>query len=252
MTTATQPIYNPINALRPNENLSSSFVRGKIHQFADKANNLANQLLAPKNASYDGPVVIRNNYYYSYSPFSPFYSPWFYSRPSVIVVDRGNGRRSNEQDSANNILLGAVLTVGALVMTYFVGSAVSSYQDADRECESARRDQREFASYRPYASVDDFPLLEEARVATSLKDRICSRIRNSAAWDLALRVSLTAGLVIGAVGAFTCLPVLGVGLVIGAVSAGAMLFKWGFESTDRKNLLDAEALRASVTHLKQL
>ena len=250
MTTITQPLYGiPPKAMLPNGNLSSNYVRSNIKHFADKANDLANQLLAPKNASYNGPVVIRNNYYYSYSPF---YSPWFYSRPSVIVVDNGRGRRSNEQDNAKNLLLGVALTVGALVMSYFVGSAFSSYQDADRECTEARESQIKFANYRPYVSPKDFPLLEEARIATSLKDRICSRIRDSAVWDLALRVGVTSGLVIGAVGAFTCLPVLGVGLSIGVISAGAMLFKWGFDTNDRKNILDAQDLKASVLNLRQL
>ena len=170
----------------------------------------------------------------------------------MIVVDNGRGRRTNEQDDRKNILLGVILTVGALVMTYAVGSALSSYQDADRECENARKSQSEFANYRAYASPSDLPLLEEVRIASSLKDRICSRIKDSAKWDLALRISLTAGLVIGAVGSFTCLPVLGVGLAIGTISAGAMLFKWGFESNDRKNLLDAQELRASVLNLKRL
>lgn len=247
MTTMTQSLDGATNTLRP-EYLSSSYVRSSINQFANKANDLANQLLAPKNSPYSGPVVIRNNYY----SYSPFYSPWFYSHPSVIVVDNGRGRRSNEQNNEKNILLGVVLTVGALVMTYFVGSALSSYQDADRESKEARESQKKFNNYRAHVSPHDLPLLEEVRVATSLKGRICSRIRDSVLWDLALRIGITAGLVAGAVGSFTCLPVLGVGLTIGALSAGAMLFKWGFESTDRKNILDAQELRASVLKLKDL
>lgn len=248
MTTFAQPIYGAPKILQSDGFLSSNYIRKNINQFAVKAGDLANQLLAPKNTPYNGPVVIRNNYYYS----TPYYTPWLYSRPSVIVVDNGRGKRGNEQDNGKNILLGVALTAGALFMSFFVGSAYSTYNDATRERENARNAHREVANFQGYASPNDYPILNEARIMTSLQDRICSRIKNSAMWDLALKIGVTAGLVTGAVGAFTCPPMLGLGLVIGTASAGAMLFRWGMESKDKMNLLDAQELRASVINLKQL
>ncbi|HEV8052863.1 MAG TPA: hypothetical protein VGP47_10245 [Parachlamydiaceae bacterium] len=252
MTTFAQPIYGAPKLLQPDGFLSSNYVRSNIDQFADKANDLANQLLAPANSSYTGPVIIRNNHYYSYSPF---YSPWFYSRPSVIVVNNnGRNRRSNEQDNGKNALLGVVLTVGAVIMSYFIGTAFSSYQDAQRECKEARGSHKKFANFQAYVSPKDYPLLDEARIATGLKDRICSRIRDSALWDLSLRTAVTAGLVLGALGAFSiCPPVVGIlGLAICTTSAAAMMFKWGFDSTDRANIRDAQELRISAANIKQI
>lgn len=220
-------------------------IKSEINRFAHQANDLANQILMQGTQErYSGPVIIRNDYYPLY------YSPWHYMRPSVIVLgnDRNPGR-DREKDNGVSLLLGILATVGALFASYAVGSAIAGHHDAKRELDDTRYYQKKFFDYQRSAD-QDLLLINEAVHAASLKERICSRIRNSKAIDLALRATLAAGLVLTAISAFTaCPPLIGLGLGLIGVSASAILFKWGFESTDKANLRDAQSLKASLVQL---
>lgn len=249
MTAYAQPLSGSIPHTQYVRNVPSQVIRSEIGQFAAKSNDLANQILIQNSPQrYEGPVIIRNHYYYD-----GFYSPWYH--PSVIILggDRGHGRRDRNHDDGASILLGIVATIGALFATYAVGSAIASHSDAKRELDETRDVHQKLLSYHTGANSADQQLLDEALCAATLKERICSRIRNSSAVDLALRVALTAGLVLTAVGAFTaCPPVLAVGLALSLSTAGAMLLKWGVESKDKANVRDAQFLKNCVANLRQL
>lgn len=230
-----------------NKQLPSGFIRNEVNQFADKANNLANQLLAPKNTTYKGPIIIRNHYYYE----SPFYTPWFYSRPRPVIYFDNSGHRRDQDNKGGSILLGVIATIGMFIASYAVGSAIASHNDAGQELDETRDTQQRFSSYKSYTGAQEQPLLREATYAARLKERICSRIKNSSAWDLALRVALTVGLALTAIGAFTAAsPLMGLGVILSICSLTALLFKWGFESMDKSNTRDAQALRDSLYKLK--
>lgn len=232
----------------PTRQVSSQAIRNQIHQFAGKAEGLANQILGENSTqSYQGPVIIRNHYHYS-----PFYSSWFYPQPSVIIVDGGRGRRQNNDNTAS-LILGIVATLGTLIASYAVGSAIARHNDASLELQDASESLHNFYQYAGYATHNDQEVIQEAIHASSLKQRICARIKNSAVGDLALRITLAVGLGTVAAGAFAASPsLLAVGAVLGVISAAAMLIKWGYESSDKSNIRDAQNLQASLIHLKQL
>lgn len=236
---------NP-NSFPVSENRNTT-IRTAVNEFAEKANQLSNQFLA-KEKNYKGPRVIRNNYYYS-----PFYSPWYFSRPSYIVIDHGRPGRGDRDYNNGAFLLGVLATIGTLIASYAVGRAMVTHRDAKDELEDTKMFQHQLAAYQSFASEEDRPLIQEASRAASLKGRICSRIKNSSAWDLALRVTLTASLVFTAVGCLALVPpLLAAGIVFSITSAVAMMFKWGFESMDKSTIRDAEYLRASLLNLQKL
>lgn len=227
----------------------------KVNNFVESASNLANQILAPDVKSHEGPIVIRNHYHY-YHP-SPWYaSPWFYPQPTVVVV---NGRHDyvrqerREKEDGCGILIGVIATIGALFASYAIGCAVVKHNDAKKELDATHKFQRSLSKFE-LQSPNDAPIfLNDVNSAAKLKERICSRIKNSAVWDLALRISVAVGLGVTALGAFiACPPLLAVGAILTVATLAGMLFKWGFESSDKANKADAQALQNKIFMLKQV
>jgi len=248
MSSTTQAVPSCCNMAHPVP-LSSSYIRSNIAQFTSKTADLATQILAPKNIPYEGPVIIRERYYpmYSYYPTSP----WFYSRPSMIVIDR-HGRRRHNHDDGSRVLLGIVAALGAMIASYTIGTAIISLKDSQSELSKTKQDEKKFVEYQKQAGPEDKILVNQAIEAVCLKDRICSRIRNSAIWDLALKITLAIGLVLTAVGSFVCPPLIGLGLLVSVIAGGALLCKGCFETKDRDNYRDAGLLREYLESMKQI
>ena len=249
--TETSPGFcNPIQFSAPHYAAESSQqIKSKVNKLIKSASDLSNQILSPKTIKYEGPIVIREHYY----PVSPFfYLPWYYPRPSVIVVDRFGHHRTESRDNTARILLGGLAAIGAIFMAKVVGDAALSLKDSQRELNNNKEEVAKLNHLQANSRPEDQELLGQAAEALELKGRICSRIRNSSIWDLNLRVSLTVGLILTSVGAFVCLPVALAGLILSVVSASAIMFKWGFDSNDADNIRDAQELKEKLSNLKEL
>ena len=247
MTYSAQAGSGPQCGFNPTQNFSSATIRHEVKQFATKANQLADQILNENSAStYEGPVIIRNHYHYS-----PWCNPWFFNPyPSVVVVGDHPRRRQRDDDSGR-ILIGILATVGALIASYAIGTAIATHNDARQEVEEATDAHEKFKRFG--MSPTEQELVGAALEASHLKMRICSRIKGSATADLALRVSLAVGLGAVAGGAFAAAaPVLAIGVASSVVIAASMLIKWGYESSSKSSLRDAQVLKDRLNHLQQL
>jgi hypothetical protein len=225
-------------------------IRQDIQSFATKADALADQILSanqPQVSCSHEPVVIIRHYH------SPWYSPFWYYHPQPIFInnscsDRG---RSNNKDRDAQILLGIAATVIGAVAMFALGSAIPRYTDASSELSETA----DFNARLQYSNPrqQDAELVNEAKYAGSLKERICSRIKRSAEADVALRTLLVAGCGATLAGLIVSNPAfVTAGVVAGLVAGGGMLFKWGFDSSDKQNIRDAHALKGSIQQLNQL
>ena len=240
------PRFNPNPSPSQTSFPHFSQVRTEVNQFSRKADHLANQILAPKDIPYEGPVIIRERYY-----ISPFYTPWYYPSHSYYVVGR-QGRGRDNGDNAARLVIGILATIGVFVMAKAVGDAVVAFKDSQRELNETDAEKEKLNNLSTVAKPEDQAIIAQANDALELKERICSRIRNSAVWDLALSVSLTAGLALTAIGAFVCPPLALAGIALTVVAATSIMFKWGFDSRDSENQRDAHDLKARVAGLKEL
>lgn len=227
----------------------ASYMKGAIHRFTERSTQLANEILGstPSSDSYrsERTVIIRN--YYS----SPWWTPWPMYQP-IYVIDGGSGRRDN---SDMNCLIGLIAVIVGGIALFATGTALSRYQDSDSELADNERFQGELDRFsfglRDASETKLYEQVEHAKHAATLKARICHRIRNSALTDLVLRISTFVGCALALTGIFATLPgLVSVGTIVGLVSGGAMLFKWGFESTSRRLEHDAHELKHSVNLLK--
>jgi len=244
---ASIPMAIPVAVPVVQTRMSPEELKGEVKQFTVQANRLAKQLIADQAPEpYTGPVVIRHHYYH----YTPYYSPWFYSRPSVVVIGNGTSHRRDrrEDNDAANAALGILATIGAMFAAYAIGLAWARHSDAERELDDTRAFQQKMAGAQ--VESNDQKMVNDAQAAAGLKERICKRIRNSAAIDLTLRISLAVGLVFIATGAFAiCPPLGGLGLSVAMVAGFAMMFKWGCDTTDQANARDAYALQLKLLAL---
>jgi hypothetical protein len=223
----------------------------ELGKFKTSAANLANQILADTdNKTYKGPVVIRH---YHYGP--AFWSPMFYSHPTVIITDpRAAHQYRHDKENENNALLGILATVVSGIFLYAIGSAIGRYQDASAELNEA--DSFFKTSNFENATTTDHKekaKTEEAARAAQLKGRICNRIEHSALWDLSLRIAGFIGAASLAIGLFFTVPPLAIaGTCLLVASLGAMLFKWGLNHEDRYNRSDAVLLNESLHRLNKI
>lgn len=257
MTSATQfpyTNYDVENCFCSPRKVSTS----EIVNFAKTADNLANQILSQDApVAYQGPVVIRSSHYYHPSPFFwPIYPP----SPSVVVINNGphssaspvNRDRNKEKDNGAAILVGIVAVAVGGIALYSLGAGIATYNDTNQELADTQQFQ-ERLFIAPNADAKEQALIQEANNAANLKNRICTRLKNSALANLALRTGLFASCGIALAGAVAATPALmTAGGVVGLVSVGGMLFKWGFDTSDKANVRDAQHLKGSVQYLKTL
>lgn len=258
--------FTPKNCWMPN----TAIVRSEITSFASKANSLADQILSQNEpATYSGPVVIHDHHYYE-----PSYPLFWQPRPRVIVVDSPSCPRQCPAPSAKPsgkgkddkaVFIGVAAAVIGGATLYSLGSSISAYQDAGAELEETNMFQHKLRAYQDTVGEDQQELVYHARQAASLKERICSRIQSSAATDIFLKSSMAAAC--GSALAGAAMEVYSVSLIVagaqlapalitggaiaGCATAAGMLFKWGFDSTDKANLRDAQSLKDSVQLLTQ-
>lgn len=191
----------------------------------------------------------------------------FYERPVVIVNnDRDtchvndkpkSERKAKEEEKKSNdavmFALGlAALGIAATAGAYMVGSSLGPKQEAETELADTVMFRRKLEAYNTGAKDDDRVFVPKTHELASLKERICARNYNSAVFDLGAKVALVAGLAImggGLVAASYAAATTTAAFVGGGVtltSVAAMAFKWGFDSNDKANVRDAQAMRAVV------
>lgn len=245
---AKKPVNGLENALR-NQPVApqSETVRAGVKHIAQNTNNFANHFISANDNQTSSRTVVHHHYGYSYIP------SWWYFYPQPMVVVDGGGRGSNDDGAARLLIALFAAAVGGIAL-YAVGAAIGRLQASRQDLSDARSAQNLLERYSRVASDNDKQYVEEAKHATSLKVKICKRIRNSAITDLALRIIMGVGCGMLLAGALATSPgcLLLAGSVAIATSGGAMLFKWGLESTDRQNGRDAESIRASVQLLNAL
>lgn len=233
---------------------NAMIVRSEITFFASKANSFAEQILGQNRLSaYSGPVIVHHE---------PSY-PLFW-HPNRVVVAQGsscsNARTSLKKKDNSNLFIGVIAAVIGAVAIYSLGSSIASYQDASLELKETNQFQLKLMAYQDTANDEEQDLVYCARQAASLKEHICSRIKNSAASDIFLRTfllgscgSVVTGVVMNAyalptfaAAATTAPALITCGAIAGCVTTAGMLFKWGFDSTDKANMRDAQSLKDSV------
>lgn len=256
---------------------SASIVRSEIGVFASKADSLANQIIAQENPStYNGPVVIRDHHYY---PSSPFFWPFYQPKPSVVVVNDSScsasaSKSSSHKDEKDNhagllFIAGAAAVVSGIAI-YYLGAAKAAYDDANELLGETLDFKEKLSAYQHTVNQEEKALVNEACHTANLKERICKRTKNSASMNILLRSGMLLGCIPTIAGAvlksgvlrsYDFIPpsviaaaptLLMAGCVTGVLSLSGILFKWGFDSTDKANLRDAQSLKNSVLVLNQL
>lgn len=220
-----------------------AIVRNDVEKFVSKADAMAHEIIA-KNTSttYEGPVVMRHYHYYN----SPF---WWYHPVFIYTPYRPchSGRRGHAKDDGAAILIGATAAIVGGAALYAVGSSINRIQDAKTELRETRAVINKVARHFLARNEEDIAVHASIEKMAKLKERICNRVLNSAAWDLALRVALFVGCGSALFGAIAGAPALiSAGAIGSLVVGGGMLFKWGLDSSDRKNYRDAVALRTLI------
>lgn len=220
---------------------------------------MAHEIIAgTTNTTYDGPVVIRHYHYYN----DPFWYPtiWYPRGPSVIVLPSDNcrpapvntqsDRRKKDDDTAK--LIGVAAAVIGGVTLYFLGSAISKIQDANVELEDTKNYQQQMARYRNAGTDSEQENTYKVLQVADLKERICTRVADSAWWDVALRTGLAASCGIALAGSFAVVPAATMWYgVYGATGAVAgMLFKAGLDSSDKMNFRDAQAMQSVLQEIR--
>jgi len=223
-----------------------------IKGFSQSSTNLAQEILQAQSgsSSYSGPTVIRHYHYYN-SPWSS-YSYFWQPTPVYIIPTRGYSRY--EEDNNNALLLGVVAAVVGGIALFTVGTSISTLEDANRELDDTSAFKARFKTYQNIATdAKEREKAAYAENAACLKEQICQRTKNSALTDLILRVGLFVGCAFALMGAILTVPEwMSVGLITSLVFAGAMLFKAGLDSTDKKNFRDARDLQNAINHLNAI
>ena len=174
--------------------------------------------------------------------------------PASCLRRPGADRARRDDESGARVLIGLAAAILGGIALFATGSAIGRCQEARHDLEDTKLAQDKLDLYQREAPQSDQALVNEAKQATDLKARICKRIKDSAIIDLALRVTLLVGCGFGLFAAFAAFPAayLIAATVTAVTAGGAMLFKWGFETTDKQNNRDAMAIRESVRRLATL
>jgi hypothetical protein len=249
----TQQIHNPaFNVPRQGFYVPSGVaMQAEIKTFAAKADQLADQILSQNEPkAYTGPVIIHDHHYYQ--PWPMF---WYDPGPRYVVIHNSpsspEDRRKNENAAA--VVVGIISAIVAGVALYSLGSSMAAYSDANEELHDAYEFQEKLNYSPKNIAQKDQDKIDQASQIAHLKGRICSRIRNSAVSDIILKGALVGAAGTSLIGASATAPVLMTGgMIAGLVTTGGLLFKWGFDSTDKTNMRDAQALKASVSDLNRL
>lgn len=226
---------------------SAAAVQSEIKTFAVKADHLADQILSQNEPkAYSGPVIIHDHHYYQ--PWPMF---WYDPGPRYVVINNRSCSDNRKKDDDKAALIGFLSAIIAGVALYSLGSSIAAYNDASEELTDSYEFQEKLNQGPKNISQKDQDKIDAAYQISDLKGRICSRIRNSAVSDILLK-----GVLVGAAGlGFASMwtpALLTAGAISGAVSTGGLLFKWGFDSTDKANARDAVALKASVSQLNKI
>jgi hypothetical protein len=256
----------------------NSSLAADINRFAVSADALACEILnkdAPQQPSYpnyfSNPPTIIHNYHYTDSL-------WFWSPPvrTVHVIHTResdtcnfNNSHSTKKESDGTATLALILiAVGGIAAfaTYAAGSANARYEDAKQELEETQAFQNKLAVCENAAPKNEKVLIAEAKHLSYLQERVCKRIQDSAAADYYNRIAAVNGAGVAALGAaagyFGVLGTLAaagtasvcLGTVPGAIiltaAIGNMLFKSGFDTSDKQNNRDALSMRTSILAIK--
>lgn len=238
MTTpaATTPRANP----HFSDTTIPATIKEDISKFAQKSERLANQILkgtSLDHVHYEEPIVI-HHYYTPWSYY--FYSPFWYQPQPVIVVRN----RRDHNDEAIRFLAGVAFAfIGAIAMIS-IGGACSRLRDAGKELADVKKLRKELDVYHNMNASPDLPYIQEANRLVHLQTRVCRRIRNSALWDLILRVGVAVSSVLAVAGAIALLPghFISIGAGMATAFAVVMLVKLLMEN-QQAEIADAREMK---------
>lgn len=238
-------------------------VKCSVNAFADRANQLANQILTPETAPAASTIAIDHEVplvicHYRRRRFWPCFSYW----PTPVFINPPGRGREDRRDGKELLLRLAVgvafVVVGALAAVA-VGSAVSRMRDANRELEGDLEAnipgvdelRSKIKVYKNMTIAPETKYIKLVNKIINLKARICQRIKCSARWDLLLRVGALAGSVLAVLGATAALQPLA--MVVGVATVGVfgmgMLIKELVDRRDGRDIRDANELKVSISEL---
>jgi len=233
--------------------LTSQTFKKELNQFIQNCSTHAQAVLRGSVPLDRSAPVVHNHYY---SSNSWWWYPLWYPQPVVVMP---SNRNSDNQGLL--VLLGIAAAAVTGVGLYITGSAIGRFQDARAHLQEAIEFKDKLEDYGDRAPQNEQELVDEAKTLVDLQERVTRRIRDSAVFDIACRAALVAGSALLLVG--TMLMIVGattaaaskmavVGLSVGAAAAGCMLFEWGLNMTEKRNLYDVQEIQESLVRIKQL
>lgn len=238
---------------------ASQNIKQEIVQFAKRAEDLANQLL-PSKTTYEGPVIIHDHYYHSWS------SPWYWHRPTTVIVTDSKGcysspkseeRKKKEKDDTAIALAVIAVTVAAATL-YSMGSSFTAWCDAKQEMNNTKAFQDKLDDFSTQFPARETAAVSQAHDAAALKERICRRIKNSEVTSLFIKSGLFLGSVAYAGGVYVAggydanstAQTMGIPLAVSGVAL--LILKCGLNTAGSRNIRDAKVLKESAQQLQTI
>lgn len=231
--------------------LTSKTFLPKLADFERRCSNLAHQLLQEVDVPANVTPIVHHHYHSSWW----WYPLWY---PEAIVVIPSN-RESDNQGLL--VILGLAAAAIAGVGLYISGAAVGRFQEANAKYHEAAEFKEQLEDYGDRAPENEQHLVNEAKNLADLQERVTKRIRDSAVFDIACRVSLVVGSLLVLFGSVmmlvgtataTASSMALVGLSVAAAASGCMLFESGMNVTEKRNLVDAEEIQEGLARLKHI
>lgn len=220
------------------------------HAFVDSSRKVAHDILRPSTTGSNtgssnsiGRVHVHHHHYgYGYSPF--------WGRPVYVVESPRRSRRNeDEKDRAFRAFVGIAAAIIGAVAYFAVGVNLGRSNEAEEELTDIRSFKREVRDIRHSTTQYDNLLPKLSRIS-ELKENIFKRIKSNAMWDLAGTVAIAAASTLVVIGAIVAsYPLMTIGAVVGLGAGAAMLFKKGFDSTERHHYHDAREILRVIDEL---
>lgn len=225
----------------PTQPLSKSFTN-TARSFVESSKKVAKDILSSNEDSDRniGRVQYHDHYHHHYYDYG--YSP-YWGRPA-----RGYSRRDDD-DVGFRFAIGFLASMVGLVAFYALGVNLGRVKEANEELSETHSFQRVVYTNKA-VDRDRTDFLYQLENIASIRENIFRRIRNNAMWDLAATISIASACVLGVGGAFTAsYAAMTAGTIVGLSAGAVMLFKWGFDSTEKQHYRDAKDMLKVIEEL---